>query len=428
MKKSLLAVAAIGAFASAAQAQSSVTVYGIMDVGYIGGDYRGTSISASTSAPVSQSGAVTQKEHFSVLGQSAESTSRLGFRGNEDLGGGTSAVFTIEVGIQPNNASSTTINRQTFAGLKKNGIGQATIGTQYTPIHVLAGQTDAAGLNNLVGNAVYATSPQSSSGAINNGVAPYAGPVASQSFNGTTGAYTTRVSNALVFQSNRMAGVQLNAIYGQNNLNQTETGVAYSATGGGVNNSVVMGVGADWTWNKLVVGAAYQQLKNQAINTATTLTTGSSATAGGTAGSFGTNMIDNQTYAAATYDFGIVKAYLQYVDRKATSVMDSSFYTSRSAQQIGVKGNITPTISAFATAGMGKSRYWGQGVAPTNFTTVQLGADYFLSKRTNLYALYGSVNQATNGTNGTGNPSSGTTAGEYAVGATNYALGIRHTF
>ncbi|MEY4495615.1 MAG: hypothetical protein RL744_1312, partial [Pseudomonadota bacterium] len=34
MKKSLLAVAAIGAFASAAQAQSSVTVYGIMDVGF----------------------------------------------------------------------------------------------------------------------------------------------------------------------------------------------------------------------------------------------------------------------------------------------------------------------------------------------------------------------------------------------------------
>ena len=36
MKKSLLAVAAIGAFASAAQAQSSVTVYGIIDVGVMG--------------------------------------------------------------------------------------------------------------------------------------------------------------------------------------------------------------------------------------------------------------------------------------------------------------------------------------------------------------------------------------------------------
>ena len=36
MKKSLLAVAAMTAFAGAAQAQSSVTVYGILDVGYVG--------------------------------------------------------------------------------------------------------------------------------------------------------------------------------------------------------------------------------------------------------------------------------------------------------------------------------------------------------------------------------------------------------
>ena len=40
MKKSLLAVAAMGAFASAAQAQSSVTVYGILDMGYIGSNSR----------------------------------------------------------------------------------------------------------------------------------------------------------------------------------------------------------------------------------------------------------------------------------------------------------------------------------------------------------------------------------------------------
>ena len=43
MKKSLLAVAALGAFASAAQAQSSVTVYGILDVGYIGSNVRTSS-------------------------------------------------------------------------------------------------------------------------------------------------------------------------------------------------------------------------------------------------------------------------------------------------------------------------------------------------------------------------------------------------
>ena len=40
MKKSLFAIAAVTAFAGAAQAQSSVTVYGVLDVGYIGGNER----------------------------------------------------------------------------------------------------------------------------------------------------------------------------------------------------------------------------------------------------------------------------------------------------------------------------------------------------------------------------------------------------
>ena len=42
MKKSLFALAAVGAFAGAAQAQSSVTVYGILDVGYVGANEKDT--------------------------------------------------------------------------------------------------------------------------------------------------------------------------------------------------------------------------------------------------------------------------------------------------------------------------------------------------------------------------------------------------
>ena len=48
MKKSLLAVAAMGAFASAAQAQSSVTVYGILDVGFAGTTARAGSAKTNT--------------------------------------------------------------------------------------------------------------------------------------------------------------------------------------------------------------------------------------------------------------------------------------------------------------------------------------------------------------------------------------------
>ena len=88
MKKSLLALAAMGAFAGAAQAQSSVTVYGVLDASY-------TSIEASQTA-VGATTATTQKVRNTVNGDGALSTSRLGFRGVEDLGGGKSAQFVLE--------------------------------------------------------------------------------------------------------------------------------------------------------------------------------------------------------------------------------------------------------------------------------------------------------------------------------------------
>ena len=134
MKKSLFALAAVTAFAGAAQAQSSVTVYGILDVGYIGGNNRGFT---ATGAP--------SKVTYNQFGSSAESTSRIGFRGTEDLGGGMSAFFTVETAVTPNSASAVTggTNRQTFVGLGKKGLGNMSIGTQYTPIHLAVGATSA---------------------------------------------------------------------------------------------------------------------------------------------------------------------------------------------------------------------------------------------------------------------------------------------
>ncbi|MCF8166687.1 MAG: porin, partial [Rhodoferax sp.] len=120
MKKSLFAVAAVTAFAGAAQAQSSVTIYGIMDVGYQGKNSR-----AATGI----------KTQSSSIADSAESSSRLGFRGTEDLGGGTSAFFTVETGLtQSSSLYSINNTRQAFVGVKKNGLGQFAAGTQYTPV------------------------------------------------------------------------------------------------------------------------------------------------------------------------------------------------------------------------------------------------------------------------------------------------------
>ena len=177
MKKSLLALAALSAIAGAAQAQSSVTVYGILDVGYVGTNTNTTSTSAAL-----QGQAKTQGSSF---GASAESSSRLGFKGNEDLGGGTSAFFTIEMGLNPtvgnlsgsaannpkydlqgttNTSGSAIDNRQTFVGLKKNGIGQFAIGRQYTPVFNAGAATDAAQYTNMMGDVLYSGSSSATTG------------------------------------------------------------------------------------------------------------------------------------------------------------------------------------------------------------------------------------------------------------------------
>ena len=426
MKKSLLAVAAMTAFAGAAQAQSSVTVYGILDVGFVGSAYSGTSPSTTANASsqgVTSAGALSSKAQSAGFGQSAESTSRLGFKGAEDLGGGTSAIFTVETAINPDgSASAFAFNRQTFVGLKKNGMGTAAIGTQYTPIFDVMATTDAAGMNNLVGNAVYSGSLQSSTGTYNAGLAPYTSNVTNAttgntSLNQVSSAYVTRASNALKIQSDRIGGLQGQAFYAQSNTNQTQTGAAFTGNGG-VNTNTVFGVNADYVWNKLNVVAAYQSFR--AYNAPATAAVAAIPTyANGTAGSIGTNATDSQTYAAATYDFGIAKGYAQYITRKVYSDLNNNNGTQRTAYQLGAKSFITPTISVYATYGMGKSSYYQAGTAYANFRTAQLGSDYYLSKRTNLYVAYGSFNQSSNGA---------TAGGVSGVSGMNYATGIRHTF
>ena len=384
MKKSLFAIAAVTAFAGAAQAQSSVTVYGILDVGYIGGNVRGTSAAG------------TAKGTYSNIGSSAESTSRLGFRGTEDLGGGMSAFFTLETGIQPTNATASTFNnRQTFVGLRDKAIGAVSFGTQYTPIHTAVGATSAGQQNNMVGDVIYPIAPANNG---NQGV----GQATATS---NTDSYTIRTANMLKLQSNNVAGFVGTAFYTANNQDTTQL----SSTSGGTNNQNGWGIGLDYTWKKLLVSANYQAMSSKQTTVTTTPAIWSNATGG-------TNVKDNQMYFAATYDFGILKAYAQYINRKATSQITSNDYVSRTAQQIGVRSFITPKIEGWASGGTGRYDSYGVTHPTVNFTGYQLGANYWLSKRTNLYTIFGSTQQSSSST------------GQASVGANNYALGVRHTF
>jgi predicted porin len=406
MKKSLFALAAVTAFAGAAQAQSSVTVYGILDVGFTGSQVRAPASAAST--------ATVNTGTTAFSGTGSQSTSRLGFRGREDLGGGTAAFFTAEFALAPTDATLSgngnggLANRQTFVGLSQKGVGQAAIGTQNTPIHNAVGRTDPGQQNNISGNVIYTATGG-------------AGETT------TTNAYTVRVNNALTLQTDRMAGFQINALY--NNNNSTSSASTQ-------NDNVAYGGGINYVFKGLNFDAAYQNLKNTNFTTGTqtavAFPTGSSTntvtTATATAGQgfnfyapFGTSVTQAQMYFGAVYDFGILKAYAQYIDSKTSSNLNSGNFVQRQAQQLGVRGNFSPKIEAWGSIGNGRlNAAQNQSLAATtqasqNFTGYQVGANYILSKRTNAYAIYGSTQVS----------SSSVATSE---GRNSYGVGVRHTF
>ena len=457
MKKSLFAIAAATAFTGAAQAQSSVTVYGILDVGYISQTEKvaGTpgTIGATTAAAYGRT--TTTTSGFASNGQS---TSRLGFRGTEDLGGGTSAFFTFETGLNPAGASTLSAfnNRQAFVGLGQKGMGNVRIGTQYTPVHEAVGATDAGQQNNMPGNVIYGLD-QSVNGQNQASAGQYAGANSPQVYNsngaaflggagGGANTYTIRSNNMIRFATEAFSGFVGKAfvVQGNSNTNQTATVAAGATTnGGGSTNSNGWGVGIDYTWKKLLVTANYQNFKQQ-TGTYTVVNATGETTAGfmlmpGTSNTGGVNSNDNQMYFGATYDFGILKAYAQYINRKVSSTLDNNIYTQRTAQQIGVRGNVTKTVEGFASVGSGKltnSYDVGANAAGTalvyqngkaNISGWQLGSNYWLSKRTNLYAIYG-IQQTGNAVYPT--TVNGNTATNNAVsnGVAAYALGVRHTF
>jgi predicted porin len=416
MKKSLFAIAAVTAFAGAAQAQSSVTVYGILDMGYVGGNSRVATGGTTNSVTKGTSNA---------FADGAESTSRLGFKGVEDLGGGTSAFFTVELGLSPATSTSgfknsaTTENRQSFVGLKKKGIGDFAIGTQYTLVQNSVAATDAAGTNNILGDMIYTSATGAGATVADNNFATNNGYAAGNS-------YTIRAQNALTLNTETMAGFKAHALVIMNNTNTTQTTLSgTNGYTGGTNNQNGWGLGLDYTWNKLFVTAAMQQLSaknsyNLNGQTATVANSNINIFGAGQSSSLGTNVKDNQYYVGATYDFGILKAYAQYVNRKVTAQQNTGFYASRTGEQIGVRSYITPTIEAWAQGGLGKSTAFGTNNPAANMTSWQIGSNYWLSKRTNLYAIYGQVGTSNVSTVANQNPSS--------FNASNYALGLRHTF
>lgn len=114
MKKSLLALAVLGAFAGVASAQSSVTLFGIIDL-------NGRSVKNGSNDALRQ------------MSQDGINSSRLGVRGVEDLGGGLSAGFWLEGAMNPDNGTATGQSWQRRSTVSLIGrFGEIRLGRDYT--------------------------------------------------------------------------------------------------------------------------------------------------------------------------------------------------------------------------------------------------------------------------------------------------------
>jgi predicted porin len=127
MKKTLIALAVL-AVSGAAIAQSSVTLYGIVDV-WVGSMKSGVNANSVT-----------------VLNSGGFNGSRYGFKGSEDLGGGLKAVFKLEQGFNIDTgatAAGTAFNRQAFVGLE-GGFGSLTLGNVWSAMDDVIGAGNGA--------------------------------------------------------------------------------------------------------------------------------------------------------------------------------------------------------------------------------------------------------------------------------------------
>lgn len=399
MQKKVIALAVAGLVSGVAFAQSNVTIYGVADVGVEVGKYG------------DNAGVVTRAQSGQQAG------SRLGFKGEEALGNGLKALFTLEMGISIDTgntshggagANSTTNNtttsnafgRQAFAGLSSDKFGTVTIGRQYTAFYNTLLKADAFG---------YGLGAQ-----LGNTLAKLPGA-------------TSRTDNTIIYATPNFSGFSGAVAYGSGGATGAETPTQSALTS--QTNKVGRYVSAQAAYENgpIYAGLAYSEL------------------VGGPAyASAATNDFTNKTWVAAgSYDFKVVKLLASY----AAGKLDGNSGTVYKGDGWSVGAKVPLGTAHIISAQYSKLN--DKMSSDQDFKVWGVGYEYYLSKRTNLYAAYakgynnnggtyaldgaGSGNSAisSTATSATVAPNSmGGTAGGSQAGFNpwNVMTGVRHTF
>jgi predicted porin len=394
MKKLLIASAALAMVAGTAQAQSSVTVYGVLDIGVSEVKNESTTSGVTTTSKINNTG----------NGDGSLATSRLGFRGVEDLGAGRKAKFQLEYDLTDAGTGSTRADgqsattttsaagtsyanlgaRYSWVGLEDSKLGELRLGQQETSMHSVFAAGLAGGANNAAGS-IY-----SSSDTVNSisDISARARP------------YDVFVSRAITYISPVISGVRFE-VQSANYKTDAGTPGAVSDLRVGLNAASLK-----YSAGKLNLAAAVQTTKVDSSATANDVNT------------------REGTAISANYDFGAVRAFAVYSTDKQTQYQGVRHDTK--ATEVGLQlpvGKTTFWASAFDGDRKGSGLTTAadsQGLATRNadLSGYQVGVRNDLSKRTAIYAIYGQ--QEIKGTAAANNTNKLETTG--------MSVGVRHSF
>jgi predicted porin len=339
-------VALAGTFCAAAHAQSSVTLYGTLDTGldYISNQKAGT---GGKSNWMMESGNV--------------STDRWGLRGNEDLGGGLSAIFDLENGFNIDSGKFSNggdeFGRQAWVGIASTQWGSVTMGRQYDFLVDFVAPLSATGSG-------------------------FGGNIADHPFDNDNLNNDLRMNNSVKLRSATYDGVTLGGAY------------AFSNAAGGFSDNNAYSLGAQWAGGPFNLAVAYLQANqpggvNQRTNTGGALSssdgdatlTGARQRILGAAGRY--------TFGAATVGLVFTRTMLddphQITQGGVYSTLNGDLLTFNNYElnaryavtpAFMLGGSYTLTDGHFSDAGKSVSPRWNQ---------FMLQADYALSRRTDLY-------------------------------------------
>ena len=387
MKKQIVAATALGMFGIAAHAQSSVTLYGIIDAGITYANKVATS---------------TGHDKLVKYGDGVAQGSRWGLRGTEDLGGGLKAIFVLESGFNSGDGTlgqgGAEFGRQAYVGLSKNEFGSLTFGRQYSFSTDYLGGNYSTGGQTVAGNYAY-------------------------HINDVDQLTSSRINNAVKFSSANFAGLTFGAMYGFSNqagafAGAPATGTAAAPVAG---SSRAYSFGVNYANGPFGIGAAYTDIRYPGQSTPSFSTTIANVATG--------NVRDLRTFGVGgRYSIGAATLWALYTNTRFEPISGGT--TTFAAYEAGAKYAFTPAL----TAGAGYTYMHLSNANRGHWNQVDLSVDYALSKRTDVYAL--GIYQIAAGRNGTqdlqaqigSSTSYFNTSGTGADNQLAFRVGVRHKF